>query len=255
MLNSFDAHIVNAVFMQLINVYEYWIKHKITLYANCHMETLSNLSNDRQIALLGSLKNFCRIFWGPDTGTCEKIRQGTFFDPFDALAAMIDEPFASNLQKIKRCAQNLQAGNRLHQHLEEAYIHLFINTTGGIKTPLYQSCYEYENAPMMGAAAIEMKKKFESRGLAVADKLHEPPDHLSIELEYLYFLLEAGWDGRQKSLIDEAVAFSGEDMIPWVSEFNKRLKNETNFLFYPLASALLISILRYIAGFNAASCE
>lgn len=230
-------------------------KHKTAFYANCHMETLSNLSNDQQMALMESLKNFCRIFWGPDTGTCEKIQQGTFFEPFDTLAVMINEPFASNLQKIKSCVRDLIEGNRLHQHLEEAYILLFINTKGGIKTPLYQSCYEYENAPLMGKAAIEMKKKFESRGLAISGKLHEPPDHLSIELEYLYFLLQTGWDDRQKSLIAEAVTFSGEDMIPWVSEFNERLKNETNFIFYPLASALLISLLRYIAGFNEVSLQ
>jgi len=214
------------------------------------METLLNLSNDQQLALLGSLKKNCRIFWGPDTETCEKIQQGTFFEPFDTFAAVINEPFASNLQKIKSCSRHLQEGNRLHQNLEEAFIHLFINTKGGIKTPLYQSCYEYENAPLMGKAATGMKKKFESRGLSVSGKIHEPPDHLSIELEYLYFLLQAGWDGRQKSLIAEAAVFSGEDMIPWVLEFNERLKNETNFLFYPLASALLISILHYIAGFN-----
>jgi len=139
------------------------------------METLPNLSNDQQIALLGAIKNICEIFRGPDAGTCKKMILGTFFDSFDTLAGMINESFALNLQKIKSCARSLQEGNRLHQHLEEAFIRLFINTKGGIKTPLYQSCYEYENAPLMGKAAIEMKKKFESRGLAVSGEIHEPP--------------------------------------------------------------------------------
>ncbi len=52
----------------------------------------------------------------------------------------------------------------------------------------------------MGPPAVRMKKRFESSGLSLSDNMHEPPDHLSIELEYLYFLLEKGWSDNEGSL-------------------------------------------------------
>ncbi|NIQ90076.1 MAG: molecular chaperone TorD family protein, partial [Desulfobacterales bacterium] len=74
----------------------------------------------------------------------------------------------------------------MYQHLEEGYVRLFISAKGGITAPLYESCYEFEGAPLMGRAAAEMKERFETKDLSVADTIQEPPDHLSIELEYLY---------------------------------------------------------------------
>ena len=40
--------------------------------------------------------------------------------------------------------------------------------------------------------------------------IHEPPDHLAIELEYLCFLLSNGWQDQDGELIAEAGAFAAE---------------------------------------------
>jgi len=43
----------------------------------------------------------------------------------------------------------------------------------------------------MGESAGVMRQLFKSKKLSLADSINEPPDHLSIELEYLYFFTSA----------------------------------------------------------------
>jgi TorA-specific chaperone len=101
---------------------------------------------------------------------------------------------------------------------------------------------------MMGESAVRMKQRFESKGLAIADTISEPPDHLSIEIEYLYYLLQNGWEKPNIDDLTEAVSFADTFMLPWVSRFCDRLTAaEQAPLFYSQAAALLKSNLSLIA--------
>jgi TorA maturation chaperone TorD len=102
----------------------------------------------------------------------------------------------------------------------------------------------------MGEPAIDMKNRYESKGLSLSDEIHEPPDHISIELEYLYFLLDKGWSDDDQELIREASAFAADVMLPWVSKFQIRLAAEKKCRFYPLIATMLTTILEIIAAFN-----
>jgi TorA maturation chaperone TorD len=94
-----------------------------------------------------------------------------------------------------------------------------------------------------------MKERFESKGLSLGDHIHEPPDHLAIELEYLYFLLERGWSGDDAALKDEAVSFVVEIILPWVIKFQERLVAvETECRFYQLTTAILGAVLRFVGA-------
>ena len=104
----------------------------------------------------------------------------------------------------------------------------------------------------MGPPAVMMKRRFESKGQALAETMHEPPDHLSIELEYLYYLLEKGWADGDRSLLAEAVSFAGEVMLPWVTLLRDRLDGEKECRFYPLVASLLVSVLSFLANVDHA---
>jgi TorA-specific chaperone len=125
-------------------------------------------------------------------------------------------------------------------------VRLFISAKGGITAPLYESCYEFEGAPLMGRAEIEMKERFEAKGLSVTDTIQQPPDHLSIELEYLYFLLDKGWRDKDGALVAEAAKFASQTMLPWILQLEERLASERQCLFYPHMVSILEAILRTI---------
>ena len=215
-----------------------------------------NNTRDRQQRLLEGLKEIISIFWGPTPERCTDLLVGSFFDICEKLDVQEGLGIAETLKAARMLLVPFSEDESLYHHLDEAYVRLFINDRNGIAAPLYESCYSIpdpeETAALMGEAAVRMKKRFESKGLALSNDIHEPPDHLAVELEYLYFLLEKGWNDGIHDLIDEASAFAAETLLPWLSRFQNRLSKESEAHFYANITSILISILGFIAGFKAA---
>lgn len=196
-----------------------------------------------QNILLDGLKMVSQIFWGPSGDRCVEMVEEDYLVRLEELTAVIDEKSRGNLRQILSIIRSFKDGDSLCEYLEPAYVRLFISAKEGIPAPLYESCYEYENAPLMGKPASAMKERFEAKGLSIADEILEPPDHVSIELEYLYFLLEKGWNDKDEAFITEASAFASDVMLPWVSKLSKRLASEKECRFYPLSATVLMGIL------------
>jgi len=214
------------------------------------MDFLSNLSKNQRDNLLQGLAFFSRIFWGPEQKICAEIVSGSSLRWSSQLAPLLDPSFAETMAELKTIIEEPGDDDSLFRYLEEAYIRLFVNARDGIPAPLYQSCYEAENAPMMGPPAIMMKERFESAGLSMAGKVNEPPDHLSVQIEYLYFLLEKGFREEDRAMIADASSFASETMLPWVAKFHRKLDNETGRPFYSSMASALLCMLEFIGRFN-----
>ena len=209
------------------------------------------LDKKAQTALLDGLAALARVFWGPDPESSRELLKGTLLRPFDELAFRVEFEHPDILTDLKDIVNGFGDENELSLYLEAAYVRLFINSRGGITAPLYASCYDDgaasdENAPLMGPPAVLMRKKLESKGLEMSETMHEPPDHLSIELEYLYFLLKNGWADNDHALLSEAVSFTGDTMLPWVTQLRKRIADENRCRFYPMMIGIAVSILAYL---------
>ena len=218
------------------------------------MQSIYSLDETNQAVLLEGIALLASFFWGPRAEDGHDYLQGTYLTPFKALKQTVTYDPPDVIDKLIAFNTSFSDNNDIFQCLEQAYVRLFINSLDGIAAPLYASCYASASstggdAALMGPAAIEMKERFEAKGLSLGDQIHEPPDHLSIELEYLYFLLNKGWSDGDPALIDEAVSFAAETMLPWVTRFHERIAPvETNYRFYQLIVAVLCSILRFIGG-------
>jgi len=211
---------------------------------------LQNSENKKfHYPVLEGVEIMCRVFWGPDLESCRHMIEGNFFESFETILTKPEAKPSVILDNINSIINRFDTPQSLFHHLNECYVRLFVNNKEGITAPLYQSCYEFKNAPMMGKSAVKMNKRFKSKDLSLSDDLNEPPDHLAIELEYLYFLLENGWTNKDNELVAEAVAFAGESILPWVIQLRNLLKNENICPFYPLSASLLVVILSIIAGF------
>ncbi len=220
---------------------------------------IENSGNKKfNIAVLEGIQIMCRVFWGPDLDSCRHMIEGIFLQSFEMIPGKSEKGKSEKkssfiLDKINLIINGFQSYHSFFEHLNECYVRLFVNNKEGITAPLYQSCYEFENAPMMGESAIKMKNRFLSKGLSMENLIHEPPDHLAIELEYLFFLLQETSldldDDPDKFISNEAAAFAKETMLPWVMVFNQRLKfaNE-DCAFYFLSSGILVLLLKLIAG-------
>jgi TorA maturation chaperone TorD len=218
------------------------------------MDSSAISTKDQQQALLQLLKEMSIVFWGPDLEKCVALSKESVFNPFEKISGLPGFQISKTITEIKSVLKMFTSANALYLHLEEAYVRLFISDIKGVTAPLYASCYANkksgEKALLMGEPAIDMKSRFKSKGLSLSNELHEPPDHISIELEYLYFLLSKGWSGNDEDLISEASTFAAEVMLPWISEFQARLAVEKECRFYPLMASILAAILEIIAGSN-----
>ncbi|MGD8442019.1 MAG: molecular chaperone TorD family protein [Desulfobacterales bacterium] len=195
-----------------------------------------------------------QLYWGPAVDGSRDLLQGTYLKPFEVLKPVLHYEPPDILSELKAINTSFSSEDEIFQCLEQTYVRLSINSRDGIAAPLYASCYmpggtPEVDSPLMGPPAVMMKERFESKGLSLGDHIHAPPDHLSIELEYLYFLLERGWSTDDAALMDEAVSFSAETMLSWVLKFQQRLVAVgTECRFYQLITAILCAILRFIGA-------
>jgi TorA-specific chaperone len=148
---------------------------------------------------------------------------------------------------------NLQAATAADpRELEAEYVRLFIAAGGGVAAPLYESCHTGGKPQVMGESALSMRRRLAEAGLEQAGSSNEPPDHLAVELEYLYHLLATGWTGDDSGDAPEpeaaaeaaGIAFASEVMLPWVGRFAAALDAGQPHPAYASCANLLLALLR-----------
>ncbi len=205
---------------------------------------MNNTEKIPPITIMKGIETLCRIFWGPDPDQCGSIFRGELTSFLEPVEYGSETGISDSLNKLKSLLNSFEDPDSLCAALNEEYISLFISHRDGIAAPLYESCYEYEGAPLMGEAAVRMKTLLESAGLALGEDFREPPDHLSIELEYLYFLLNKAKEGSCD--YREASEFVSGIMIPWIGAFYEKLRAENPESFYTLSAYILLRLLGFI---------
>lgn len=212
------------------------------------MDLKNQHDKKRWDALLTSIEQLCRIFWGPSEEFCRQMLEPSFLQPFDVIASRMETCWAANLIDLQNLLEGFSEPTSLFAYLEQGYVRLFVNARGGIAAPLYASCYEDEADPhLMGDAVVQMRKTLLDLGISINDDVGEPPDHLSIELEVLYYLLTLDSGPDQRVSITRAADFAAQSMLPWVNTFYLRLADEVHCRFYPLIAAVLLGVLHVVA--------
>ncbi len=212
------------------------------------MNTVFSASENQKNALLYGLKTASRLFWGPDDAHCREMLDQGLFCELAPIVPLLDIHPSDTLHKINDIIKQYPNDEKLYEYLETTYVSLFVSNRKGLVIPLYQSCYEYDNAPMMGASAVQMKERLAAVNLALASRIKEPPDHLAVELEYLYFLLTSGWVDGNVSLIKEASSFAADTMLPWVIKLYHRLMHYPDAEFYLRVVAVIIGMVKTVGS-------
>ncbi len=191
-----------------------------------------------------------RIFWGPDEAFCANLREDAFWESLETRLAQAGAECPALIKGLRTYATGFENPEQLYIELESEYIRLFINSADGIVAPLYQSCYEGSERLLMRNSAIEMSRRLENSGLSLSPEVADLPDHLCIELEYLYYLLSQKSTASKNN--DEAKAFLVSVLLPWVTKFVRTLDRDQKDVFYSSWSQLLMvvskTIERYLAS-------
>ena len=89
-----------------------------------------------------------------------------------------------------------------------------------------------------------MKRRFAELGIDIEIQTSEPPDHLSLEIEYLFLMLERAWIENAPRIEVAAREFVAGEMRPWLECFQAKLTGSEQAPFFTAAAGLLAAMLR-----------
>lgn len=113
--------------------------------------------------------------------------------------------------------------------------------------PPYGSVYLEDSRQVMGNSTVDVRKRYRKEGLNIT--LKQPPDHIAVELEFMYFLIfkekevskssnpkdRAGYQKKQKSFLETHLGrwvfeFTDNVIANAQTEFYKDLAGQTRLL-------------------------
>ncbi len=203
------------------------------------------MSDRNQSLIKNAVRLLIRIFWTQDG---RKDWAEIMHDSQDVWRSMHNIP---GLEKtIVNHTVNQLLGKYspfvLQQEIESEFVRIFVNTRGGVSTPLYHSCYYDDQKLLMKKPALEMFEMLEHAGITLGPDIGEPPDHLCIELEYLYFLLNHGTQNSNQEIQDHVREFARDFMLPWITRLQKQIPDSGPALFFTHSAQALVDLLRFL---------
>ena len=125
-----------------------------------------------------------------------------------------------------------------NEDLSVEYAKLFVGPYE-LKAPPYGSVYLDKERRVMGDSTMEVIKAYQEQGLSIDAEFKELPDHISVELEFMYYLIhkevEALRNTETKKVlrwIEPQEAFFNSFLRPWVPAFCAKIKGGTDNEFY-----------------------
>lgn len=153
------------------------------------------------------------------------------------------------LEKALFCLKSTawESGKRLHQWslspsdlcpLKVEYTRLFL---GPFKAPAapYGSVYLENSAQLMGESTVDARHHYQSLGLDLPEENKEPPDHISIELEFMHVLVIraiTAINDFNKPLLTETIRhqhlFMENHLGAWANVFTDAIIQHTESDYY-----------------------
>ncbi len=130
-----------------------------------------------------------------------------------------------------------------------AHARLFYGVGGYESASPYRSVYSSEQGLLCQDATAEMERVLRQHRLRLEDKVCEPSDHLSIQLEVMsqlaYRFAEAAEqkNGKLATLQAEQADFLAKQLLSWLPDFAKRVVEIDDLGFHAGLARVLVAVL------------
>lgn len=179
-------------------------------------------------------------------GDCYRLLSACFYQP--QKEAFIQEEFFKNLEALLRqispdAAAHVSVMEKAFLEYSEedlliAYAKLFVGPNE-LLAPPYGSIYFDGARQVMGDSTMETIKMYEAEGLSIDAEFKELPDHITVELEFMNFLIYKEIEAAEKSdfstasqLIEKQQVFLDKFLGQWIHPFREKIKEGTDNEFY-----------------------
>ena len=118
------------------------------------------------------------------------------------------------------------------------YTRLFIGPYSLPAAP-YGSVYTENERKVMGDSSMDAKKRYQSFGLDISNSIKEVPDHIAVELEFMFFLIykeiesiKANDPEQAQEILYHQKSFLNDHLNMWVPDFTDCVIEHTGTEFY-----------------------
>ena len=197
----------------------------------------------------GAREDLCRYlaacYYEPSTDFSEEH----LFDSMLAAATAIDPALAESARKLRESfvTEDMQA-------LLVDYTALFIGPSQPRAMP-YASFWLTDDPSMRHEATMSVLDFYEQGGFEVSEDLHELPDHVAVELEFLYLLTyrqnQAQAEGDQEDLLAAGELrrrFVAGHLATWIAPFAAAVDEGACTTFYKELAGFTRCFLSLEAG-------
>jgi TorA maturation chaperone TorD len=190
------------------------------------METKNLLNHESSRMTAFRLLSDC--YFLPDPGLSEKL------EDLESNMANVCQPAAEWVRKMREefaAVANLEP-------LKVDFSKLFVGPYKLFAAP-YGSVYLDSERKMMGDSTLDVKNRYREAGLDTAKNFKDAPDHISAELEFMYYLIFKEIEAFANSNIETAIdyiqkqkSFLEDHLMAWVPEFVKSIIESPENPFY-----------------------
>jgi TorA maturation chaperone TorD len=123
-----------------------------------------------------------------------------------------------------------------------------------LQAPPYGSVYLDSQKSVMGDTTMQVLEMYQEAGLSLSDALKEPPDHIAVELEFMYYLCGKEIGAFEPGDPDEAYPFMrmqyefhNRYLSPWIGPFCESIRENTENRFYRALADCLETFLSRVS--------
>lgn len=180
----------------------------------------------------------------PDT--LKDYRQGDGKAFLEVLAN--ESAFRPEIKKLQKIIGQEKSSSDLALALAADFGFLFHGAGGPQSVPPYESAYTSDKGSLFQAAEKQTRKILEKHGLSTCEDIHEPADHIAVQLELLAHLGEASQKAmaaeNTQTLKNEMAAFLENHLLNWVPIFRDHCARQDPGGFYAALTRLLHTFLQ-----------
>ncbi|WP_017754708.1 TorD/DmsD family molecular chaperone [Calidifontibacillus oryziterrae] len=157
------------------------------------------------------------------------------FNPFEAQEHLI--AFFSELSSLEI--------EKVEEKERESFLQLFFGPEH-IPAPPWESVYRTKERILFGEPTLQMRKKLREFNLYFQNESKEPEDHISIELEFMIYLIDEaiksikeGDENKFSRALEYQFLLLNDHLMNWIDPFTDDIQSATTSSLYK-GSALLL---------------
>lgn len=112
-----------------------------------------------------------------------------------------------------------------------------------VLAPPYSSVYLNEGRAVYGESTLDALNMYHKAGIDMATDFKDLPDHISVELEFIYFLYFQYREKEDYQYVKHIEGFIVDHLVKWVKPFTIKIEERASLPFYQLLSEILFQVV------------